>query len=275
MAENPDELLRRAAARPHGGPDLDRLRARAARRRKLRRTGAALSAVAVLGVGSAAAVTLSAPGDDEISLQEPATPAASPTPEATPSPLDHPDDDLVPETDAVPGEGSEPDADAEADSDTEDDEPPFYANTEPDERPGATDQEMAVLSRVRVGAHDGYDRVVWEFSEGDRPRVRVEYVDEPRQPGSGDPVDVAGSAYLRLIAEFATDRGAELYAPGAEPYEGPSRLDGGNAQVVREVVSLGDFEANMQWAIGVDQERPFRIRVLEDPLRIAVDVRHR
>lgn len=273
MAENPDELLHRAAARPHGDPDVDRLRARAARRRKLRRTGAALGAIAVLGVGSAAAVTLSAPGNDEISLQEPADLAASPTPEATPSPLDRPDDDLVPEADAIPGEGSDPDGGA--DSDTEGDEPPFYANTEPDERPGATDQEMAVLSRVRVGTHDGYDRVVWEFSEGDRPRVRVEYVDEPRQPGSGNAVDVAGGAYLRLIAEFATDRGAELYAPGAEPYEGPSRLDGGNAQVVREVVSLGDFEANMQWAIGVDQERPFRIRMLEDPLRIAVDVRHR
>lgn len=270
MAENPDELLHRAAARPHDGPDIDRLRARATRRRRLRRTGAALGTAAVLGMGSAAAVTLSAPGDDEISLQEPEDSAASPTPEATPSPLDRPDDDLVPETDAFPGEGSDP----EADSDTEDDELPFYANTEPDERPGATDQEMAVLSQVRVGAHDGYDRVVWEFSEGDRPRVRVEYVDEPRQPGSGNPVDVAGDAHLRLIAEFATDRGAELYAPGAQPYEGPQRLDGGNAQAVREVVSLGDFEANMQWAIGVDQERPFRIRMLEDPLRIAVDVRH-
>lgn len=273
MAENPDELLHRAAARPHGGPDLDRLRARAARRRTLRRTGAALGAVVVLGVGSAAAVTLSAPGDDEISLQEPATPAASPTPEARPSPLDRPDDDLVPETDAFPGEGSDPDGNAEPD--TEDAEPPFSANSEPDERPGAPDQEMAVLSRVRVGAHDGYDRVVWEFSEGDRPRVRVEYVDEPRQPGSGDPVDVAGSAYLRLIAEFATDRGAELYAPDAQPYEGPQRLDGGAARVVQEVVSLGDFEANMQWALGVDQERPFRVRVLESPLRIVVDVRHR
>lgn len=271
MAENPDELLRRAAARPHDGPDLDRLRARAARRRRLRRTGAALSVVAVLGVGSAAAVTLSAPGDDEVSLQDPAEPAASPTPEPTPPSLDGADDDLVPDIDADPGEGSELD-DPDADGD---EDPPFYANTEPDERPAAPDQDMAVLSQVRVGVHEGFDRVVWEFSEGDRPRVRVEYVDQPRQPGSGNPVDVAGGAYLRLIAEFATDRGAELYAPDAQPYEGPRRLDGGTAQAVQEVVSLGDFEANMQWAVGVDQQRPFRMRVLESPLRIVVDVRHR
>lgn len=267
MADQPDELLRRAAARPRRDPDLDELRARAARRRTLRRTGAVLGAVALLGVGSAAALTLPDPGGDEVVLQQPAEPPASPSPTPTPSPLDLPDDDLTPDVDADPG--------GERQEDDAHEEPAFDGDTQPYERDGVADQHMAVLSEVRVGVHDGYDRVVWEFSEGDRPRLLVEYVDEPRQPGSGNPVEVAGEASLRLIAEAATDRGAQMYAPGAPPYEGPTRVDGGNAQAVREVVALGDFEANMQWAVGVDRQRPFRVQVFRDPLRVVVDIDHR
>lgn len=269
MADQPDELLRRAAARPHHGPDLDELRTRAARRRTLRRAGAGLGAAALLGLGSAAALTLPDPGGDEIALRQPAESPATPSPSPTPSPLDPPDDDLTPDADA------EPEPDGERQEDDAGEEPAFEGDTQPYERDGAADQHMAVLSEVRVGVHDGYDRVVWEFSEGDQPRLLVEYVDQPRQPGSGNPVEVAGEASLRLIAEAATDRGAEMYAPGAQPYEGPTRVDGGNAQVVREVVALGDFEANMQWAVGVDRRRPFRVQVLDDPLRIVVDVGHR
>lgn len=272
MAEEPDELLRRAAARPHREPDLGELRARADRRRRLRRAGTALGAAAVLGVGSAAALTLPGPGGDEIALQQPADSPASP--DATPSPRDASDDDLAPEVDATPGdaepEGGEAEGDGEGDA-----EPAFEGGPDRYEREAAAEQETAVLAEVRVGVHETYDRVVWEFSEGDRPRLLVEYVDEPRQPGSGNRVDVAGDAYLRLIAEAATDRGAEMYAPGAPAYDGPTRLDGGNAQAVREVVALGDFEANMQWAVGVDRQRPFRVQVLEGPLRVVVDVGHR
>jgi hypothetical protein len=226
--------------------------------------------VAVLAVGSAAVLTLDRPGGDEVVLQEPDGSQASPEASPTPTPTSPSVRGRDPDPDARPGG----DPDAQTDGADDGSPPAFEGRTSPYERAGAPDQQIAVLSSVRVGVHEGYDRVVWEFSEGDRPRVRVEYVDQPRQPGSGEPVAVAGDAHLRLMAEFATDRGAELYASDAEGYDGPQRVDGAGTAAVAEVVALGDFEANLQWAVGLDRQRPFRVTVLEAPLRIVVDVAH-
>lgn len=253
MSQEPEHLLQRAAARPGSGPDVAALRARAGRRRAVRRTGAALGVAGVLGLIGAGALTVGGlPGDDEVVLQQPPSPAPSPsatTPTATPSPTTP---DRGPATPS-PGAG-------------------FDGDAQPYERPARPGGEIAVLSEVRTGAHDGYDRVVWEFTQGTRPHLWVEYVDQPSQPGSGRPVDVAGDAYLRVTAGGARDVSAEHFMPDVPAYDGPERVDAPNAATIQEVVALGDFEANMQWAIGVDRERPFRVQVLHDPLRLVVDI---
>lgn len=202
-------------------------------------------------------------GDDAIDLADDATPSAqSPTsaPDSTPP--------------ATPTPTS--DGDTEQDDGTSDEEPAeaFEGGTEDVELDGAADQETAVLDEVRIGRHDGFDRVVWEFSAGDRPRLWVEYNDEPSEPGSGEPVEVPGATALQVTASTATDYGAELYAPDHEPYDGPERVEGADTERVTEAVALGDFEATMQWAVGVDAEQPFRVEVLEDPLRVVLDVGH-
>lgn len=203
-----------------------------------------------------ALVTAACGDDGDVDLADQDTASPSPTPTSTTSPTPTP----------TPTPTST--------SSSTDDEPAFEGDTEDVSLEGDPDQETAVLSEVAVAVHDDFDRVVFEFSTGDRPRVLVEYEPDPREPGSGQPVDVEGDTTLWVGAEAATDVGADLYAPGHDPYDGPDRVDGGEARVVTEVVSLGDFEANMQWAIGVEEERPFRVDVLENPLRLVVDVGH-
>lgn len=195
-------------------------------------------------------------GDDEVDLDATPTPQASPTADPTPTP--------------TPASGSTDGAERG------DDEPTttFDGDTEDVELEGAANQQTAVLDEVRIARHDGYDRVVWEFSAGDRPRLWVEYVDEATEPGSGREVEVAGEATLHMAASTATDYGADLYAPDHEPYDGPDRVEGADTERVTETVSLGDFEATMEWAVGVDAEQPFRVEVLQDPLRVVLDVRH-
>ena len=145
--------------------------------------------------------------------------------------------------------------------------------TEPVELDAADQQDPAVLTEVRVGAHEGYERVVWEFAQGDQPLFEVRYVTsaDVTEPGTGDAVAVEGDAVLLVRAQSATDLGAEVFA-GATPYDGPERVAGADLSAVTEVVRLGDFEANLQWAIGLDRERAFTVEVLEEPLRLVVDV---
>lgn len=196
-------------------------------------------------------------GDDEVDLADDATPTPQETPPSTPTP--------------TPSSTS-----GSTDSAENGEEPTgtFEGDTEDVELEGAADQQTAVLDEVRIARHDGYDRVVWEFSAGDRPRLWVEYVDAAAEPGSGREVEVAGEATLQMVASTATDYGADLYAPDHAPYDGPERVEGADTERVTEAVALGDFEATMVWAVGVDAEQPFRVEVLEDPLRVVLDVRH-
>lgn len=130
------------------------------------------------------------------------------------------------------------------------------------------------LASVEIGDHAGYERVVFTFVEdADVPSWQVEYVDEVREDGSGRLVEVEGDAALAVTLSGASgvDMSGETFE---EVYTGPDRLDGSDAGAssVQEVVETGDFEAVMSWAIGVDEQRPFRAFSLTDPARVVVDV---
>jgi hypothetical protein len=135
--------------------------------------------------------------------------------------------------------------------------------------------ETALLERVALGRHEGYDRVVFEFRNV-VPGYRVEYVEPPiREDGSGNRVDVAGSAIVVVRMEPAS--GFDLSVPEGElVYTGPRRLSGAESgtSVVREVVRAGDFEAVLNWAVGLSDRVDFRVRTLQGPPRLVVDFRN-
>ena len=145
----------------------------------------------------------------------------------------------------------------------------FEGGTEPVTAP-AEISETALLERVAVAGHDGYDRVVFQFRNG-LPGYRVEYVDPPlREDGSGNVVDLEGNAFLVVRMEPAS--GFDLTVPEGELiYTGPRRIAGDDTTVVREVVRTGDFEAVLTWAVGLEARVPFRVLTLDDPFRIVVD----
>lgn len=210
----------------------------------------------ILGALAVALLLTAACGSDadDVDLAGQASPTATPTVTGEPSPTPTP-------TPASEASGEQQDA-------------PAFEGTTEDVVVEGDQGEMAVLEEVRVASHDGYDRVVWEFASGDAPTVRVAYDDEPLEPGRGEPIDVAGATSLVMGAEPAIDLSTELRAPDQEPYDGPERMDGGDTDVVTEVVRMGDFEANLQWAVGLESRQPYRVDVLADPLRVVVDVAH-
>lgn len=126
----------------------------------------------------------------------------------------------------------------------------------------------SVLSAVRAARHDGYDRVVFEFSGG-VPGYHVEYIDRPvRDCGAGDSIPVAGDAWLevRFFPAFAhTEQGQPTL---------PFREVRPNLPNVLEVERTCDFEAVVTWVLGTRSPKRYRVLELADPSRFVIDVRH-
>jgi len=137
----------------------------------------------------------------------------------------------------------------------------FSASPEPAADP-------ALLVDVRVGAHDGFDRIVFEFMDGQRPSGLVGYKTNVVQCGSGAPVDPAGSHTLAVHFDF-TNAHTEAGQPTI-----PSNTVPGPGNSIIESERTCDFEAVVEWAAGVDGEQPFKVTLLQGPNRVVIDVAH-
>lgn len=118
---------------------------------------------------------------------------------------------------------------------------------------------------VRTGEHDGYDRVVYELAGEGLPGWRVGYVDEAVEDPSGEVVDVDGDATLEVWVTgtgYPFDTGHEEFAEDLRPGAGD----------VEHVTRPLTFEGMTQSFVGLDEQRPFRVTLLEDPVRVVVDV---
>ena len=130
-------------------------------------------------------------------------------------------------------------------------------------------ETRGLLSKVSATQAGDVDRVTFEF-EGDLPGYRVGFIDRPIvQDGSGEEITVDGAAVLSVHFEPAS--GFDLSGEGRQVYNGPTRLDLATRTVL-DVVRTGDFEANLEWALGLDTKAPFRVRTETSPNRVIVEV---
>jgi hypothetical protein len=134
--------------------------------------------------------------------------------------------------------------------------------------------DTALLERIDVGRHDGYDRVVFRFRGDALPGYRVGFVKKPLlEDGSGAEISLAGRSVIGVRLEPAS--GFDLgQGEGTLVYKGPKRISGSQfgAEAITELARTGDFEAVLNWAIGLDRGRDFRVLELTDPARLVVDV---
>lgn len=123
------------------------------------------------------------------------------------------------------------------------------------------------LEDVRVGSHETYDRVVFEFSGTGLPGYRVQYTEEALQQASGHALAVTGNDILEVLVE-GTPMGSLPNNPSLVSV-GPYQLATGN---VAGVTNGGTFENQSQFFIGLDQQRPFEVTVMDNPTRLVIDV---
>jgi hypothetical protein len=179
------------------------------------------------------------------------------------------DDDDEPEPTATPAATQQP---APTATSAPQPTPTPAGSTDPVTVPANPDPPagVSILQDVRVGEHPegaGFDRIVFEFEDG-LPAAEVRYEDAVVGCGTGEPIEVEGEAFLliTMIPSQAHDD-AGMLTIDAVTVEG-------TGEAILQARQSCDFEADVTWGIGVPEERPFVVTILEDPTRLVVDIAH-
>ena len=120
------------------------------------------------------------------------------------------------------------------------------------------------LTGIRAATHEGFTRVVLEFSGEGTPGVwRAAWTGEAVEQGRGLPIQVKGQAVLDLVIDGTPMTASE------NPYPSGMHTRAGDL----DVVSDGTFEDNTHVVIGAPAARQFQIGFLSDPVRMVIDIR--
>jgi hypothetical protein len=139
------------------------------------------------------------------------------------------------------------------------------------ELPIVEDPSVAIanITDVRVGGHDGYDRVVFEFAQG-TPELTLDRASPPfTHDASGAPIEVEGASFLRLTMRGGTKQ----TDANTSSYDGRTDFDPALTALV-DLVEGGDFERQSTWYLGLAGESCVRLMLLDDPARVVIDVEH-
>ena len=112
-----------------------------------------------------------------------------------------------------------------------------------------------VFHDMRVGDHDGFYRVVVEFTGSDDVGWIGGWTTSPLTQGKGD-LNLQGGA-MPVSEELA-----------ANYYKGPKTLDIGPIRVLEN----GTFEADTHIVIGMDRKREVTLSALSSPSRVVIDI---
>jgi hypothetical protein len=143
---------------------------------------------------------------------------------------------------------------------------------------GGSAMTTAPLYLVRAGQHDCYDRVVFDLNGGEEVGYSAEYVPIVRADGSGRAVPVEGQAALQVVIRgpiLGTD--TQGHQPGHQPPRVGADLVSTNGwDTLTGVKFAGTFEGQTTLAVGVREQRPFRVWVRGEPdyRHVVIDIAH-
>lgn len=119
------------------------------------------------------------------------------------------------------------------------------------------DMSQAEITRVRVGSHTCFDRVVVDVN-GPIGGVTAEYVNEILGNASGLPIPVGGKAFIMLVVR---NPGNSVSIPAVAGFP-----------ALRGLVNAGSFEGVTLFGIGARARLPFRVFSVGNSL--ILDVAH-
>jgi hypothetical protein len=132
-------------------------------------------------------------------------------------------------------------------------------------------QDQPTLTDVRAAAHDGFDRIVFEFAGTASTDYSVEYVTDPTDCGSGEPTFPSGGNATYLLVRFFPAAAHDIDT-GESTFE--SQGISPSLDQIKNAKQNCDFEAVLSWVVQLSNQADFRVIDLSDPTRLAVDVGH-
>ena len=134
-----------------------------------------------------------------------------------------------------------------------------------------------ILADARIGAQDGYDRLVLEFvASGSVPEsYEIKYV---FNNSGGEIITVSDN--LHLESQVQGNAALQIILAGSHEdvvnniviYEGPNTLSSSLMGNITEAKFAGSHAGLILWGIGVEEANGFRVFELADPPRVVIDV---
>lgn len=124
----------------------------------------------------------------------------------------------------------------------------------------------SLLTGLQLAEHDTFYRAVLQFQGQEEPAWYVNWVDEAISEGSGNPIEVPGTAILQIsITGMMTPETEEQLA---SYYQGPSTLTTGPIALVYDTT----FEGSGMFYIGLAEKHDFQVGLLQNPMRVVIDI---
>jgi hypothetical protein len=125
---------------------------------------------------------------------------------------------------------------------------------------------------VRVGRHETFDRVVFEFA-GSMPNYHVEYLRGRFYDNEGgrQRIKIAGNAFVQVNLNLIPTDEEQMKLREQDSFIPKGRL---KFRSVWELDEAGLFEGYYDFLLGLRARKPFRVSELSNPLRLVIDFRH-
>lgn len=138
------------------------------------------------------------------------------------------------------------------------------ANESPKTTRPSAPSRLAVTG-LEVEEHDDFDRVIVSLDGDGEPGWFVDYSSSPIQQTAGSPLDVKGSAFLKVNIDgtvYPQDIGRDdVEANQAE-----------GAGSVVEVLNAGTSAGRSQIVVGMKKTAPYTVKTVYNPTRLVIDI---
>lgn len=217
-------------------------------------TASALASLSSLALASCGSAADSAPSAPSASGAAPATSAAADGAAAT---------GAIPTGEPLPTATTI--ATASESSETGSDAPWVETASEREAGDGAS----LLVTGVRTGTHEDYDRVVVDLSGEGTPGWQADWVSEAGTQGKGDPIQPSGAYVLRVLGT-----GARMPSTAEEIASVQKTLNADlDLPAIASVYYDPTVEAQYQLVLGTSSQS-YRVFALSSPTRLVVDVKH-
>jgi hypothetical protein len=132
------------------------------------------------------------------------------------------------------------------------------------------EEAVALLTAVRTGRHEDFERIVLELSDAGLgvPGYHVAYIDRPlHECGSGEQVFPVGDGWLEVRMQPL-----DAHTQEGQPTVSHRPVTTPGLQNVLALYMTCDFEAMTTLVVAVRSPNDFRVFDLASPRRIVVDI---